>query len=112
MKDLIVRARPVIDELVTDEGAVVLIDGSGGHRVARLSVLGQLIRELAVEGISLESLVHELESILGPPTEGDASSLVLSAVAELERDRLVVTGLTGPTRPEWDKVQNGDRGRP
>lgn len=95
---LVVKACPVLDELVTDEGAVVLFGADGHRRVARLSVLGQLVRELADDEITLESLVDELEAILGPVEGDDATSIVRAAVADLERDGLVSTSLSRATR--------------
>lgn len=85
----IVRTRGVLDELISEDGAVVLVGSTESHRVVRLSVLGQLIRELAIEGISIDSLVGELEVILGPPGEGESTRLVAEAVAALEADGLV-----------------------
>src|SRR5690606_19931145 len=49
----IIRTGDVVDELVTDEGSVVLVETPRGHNLVRLSLLGQLIRELAAEGISM-----------------------------------------------------------
>jgi len=88
MSDLI-RTCDVVDELSSDDGAVVLVGSSGNHRVVRLSVLGQLIRELASEGISIDSLVLELEAMLGPAGDGESARLVVDAVAALEADGLV-----------------------
>lgn len=85
----VIRTTPVVDELVTEDGAVVLLVAPGGYRVVRLSVLGQLIRELAAGGISMDHLVEELEARLGPSTDGDATTLVASAVVSLGADGLV-----------------------
>jgi hypothetical protein len=90
-----VRACPVEDELVTDEGSVVLLRARGSHRVVRLSMLGQLIRELAVEAISVEVLARELESRIGSPPGGSAVELALRAVQALERDGLVAVSEHG-----------------
>lgn len=85
----IVRTCDVVDELATDEGSVVLVGVPGSHHLVRLSVLGQLIRELAVEGIPMDTLVAELEAQLGPAAQGDSTRLVTEAVAALEADGLV-----------------------
>lgn len=89
MSTELVRANPVVDELVTDEGSVVLVSTPSGHRVVRLSLLGQLIREVAVSAIPLDRLASELESWIGSPPGGDGLGLVRRAVADLERDGLV-----------------------
>jgi hypothetical protein len=85
----IVQTGDAVDELVTDEGAVVLVKTPRGHNLVRLSVLGQLIRVLAAEGIPLDDLVDELESRLGPAEHGESRQLVAEAVAALEADGLV-----------------------
>lgn len=86
----VLRALPVVDELVTEEGAVVLVRTSLSHKVVRLSVLGQLIREIAADGITPTRLVAELSRRLGPPPSGeDVAELVAAATADLERDGLV-----------------------
>jgi hypothetical protein len=85
----IIRTADVVDELETDEGAVVLVETPQGHNLVRLSVLGQLIRELAAEGISMDSLVDELELRLGPAEQGESRQLVVEAVAALQADGLV-----------------------
>lgn len=88
----IVRTCDVVDELVTDEGAVVLVKAPRGNHVVRLSLLGQLIRELAGEGISFDALVRKLEAELGPAQDGESRRLVADAVAALEADGLVSRG--------------------
>lgn len=85
----IVRTCTVVDELVSDDGAVVLIEAEGEHRVLRLSVLGQLIRELASEGITIDRLVRELETRLGALDGDEAWSLTTTAVAALEAEGAV-----------------------
>jgi hypothetical protein len=85
----IVRTCTVIDELVSDDGAVVLIAAEGDHRVVRLSALGQLIRELAAEGITMDQLVEELEARLGALDGDEAWGLTATAVAALEEDGVV-----------------------
>jgi hypothetical protein len=85
----VIRTCEVLDELVAEDGAVVLVEAATGDRVVRISVFGQLIRELAAEGITIDCLVQELEARLGPSTEGDAGLLVARAVDALERDGLV-----------------------
>ena len=85
----IVRTCAVVDELVSDDGAVVLIAAASEHRVVRLSVLGQLIRELAGEGVTMDRLVQELETRLGALEDGEARRLTAKAVAALEADGVV-----------------------
>jgi hypothetical protein len=85
----IVRTCQVVDELVTDDGAVVLLEAGAGHRVVRLSVLGQLIRELAVDGIPMDRLAAELEARLGPAGDLDALQLTAESVEAMEADGLV-----------------------
>jgi hypothetical protein len=85
----IIRTCKVMDELVSDDGAVVLVAAEVGHRVVRLSVLGQLIRGLAAEGITMDRLVRELETELGALDGDEAWSLTATAVAALEADGLV-----------------------
>jgi hypothetical protein len=97
-----VRTCPVQDELVTDEGSVVLLRARGGHRVIRLSVLGQLIRELAAEAISVELLARELESLIGSAPGGSAVELAMRAVEALERDGLVE--VSGHDQVERDEL--------
>ena len=87
----IVRTCEVVDELVTDDGAVVLVRTQSGHRVVRLSLLGQLIRELAAAGIAMDRLVHELESHLGRSDGPDAEVLTAQSVRAMEADGLVST---------------------
>ena len=97
-----IRRCEVVDELVTEDGAVVLVETATGHHVVRLSVLGQLIRELAAQDITIERLVQELESRLGPSTAGDAGLLVATAVAAMQSDGLLseTARTTTPARNE------------
>lgn len=90
----VIRSCDVVDELVTDEGSVVLQEVGGGHHIARLSVLGQLVRELAAEGISLDALARELESRLGPAAGVDTLQATADAVAVMEAGGLL-TRLAG-----------------
>jgi hypothetical protein len=85
----LVRACPVVDELISDDGAVVLLARAEGHRVVRLSVLGQLIRELAADSITIEHLAEELVLLAGSPPQGDVVQLVAAAVRDLKSDGLV-----------------------
>ena len=89
MSEQRVRTCQVVDELTAEDGAVVLLAGAAGHLLVRLSVLGQVIRELAADGITTSRLAEEVELRIGPPPQGDVAELVAAAVAELERDGLV-----------------------
>lgn len=86
-----VRASAVLDELVSDEGSILLVGSdTAGHRVLRITTLGQAIRELSTQGIALPVLVRELVEIFGSPS-GDpeeATRLVEAAV-----DALVAEGV-------------------
>lgn len=84
----IITALAVVDDLVSEDGALVLVEAGGAHRVVRLSVLGQAIRELAAEGVTLGSLVAGLEDRFGPAGE-ESTQIVTRAVAALEADGLV-----------------------
>lgn len=100
------RTCPVLDELVDEDGAVVLQQDGSGHRVIRLSPLGQLIRELAVEGISLDVLVPALEARLGPPTQGNARDVTAQAVAAMEADGLLSRA---PREHAHGRNESGDK---
>lgn len=84
----IITALAVVDELASDDGVLVLVETRGAHRVVRLSVLGQAIRELAADGITLGSLIAGLEARFGPAGE-ESTQIVTRAVAALESDGLV-----------------------
>lgn len=88
----IVRAQPVLDELSDEDGALVLVETGGVHRVVRLSALGQLIRDLAKSGISVGKLASELEAILGPAEDGESGRLVAQAVTALVADGVLSVG--------------------
>ena len=84
----IITALAVVDELASEDGALALVESRGAHRVVRLSALGQAIRELAADGVTLGSLIAGLEARFGPA--GDESmQIVTRAVAALEADGLV-----------------------
>jgi hypothetical protein len=86
---VVVRSAPVLDELVGDDGAVVLMVHETSHRVVRLSVLGQTIRELAADGISSRVLERALVERLGTPDTADVQALVKAAVDDLAAEGLV-----------------------
>ena len=90
MTDPVVRTRPVVDELVGDDGAVVLVLREDAHRVVRISVLGQLIRELAADGITLNDLESALVEHLGTPEDLNVPALVGAAVDALADEGLLV----------------------
>jgi hypothetical protein len=82
----IVHSVPVLDELVGDEGSLLLVgDETAGHRVLRVTALGQEIREQAKHGIAFPHLVDELITVFGPPSEdpAEATRLVKQAVEAL-----------------------------
>lgn len=88
-----VLTAPVLDELVEADGAVVLLgDDDTGHRVLRITVLGQQIREVAADGIWLPALVQALIERLGPPGDDDGNAVALvEAAAESLADEGIVT---------------------
>jgi hypothetical protein len=83
------QAAPVVDELVTHEGAAVLLGGTESV-VMRLSPMGQAIRELASESISLQELVARLHERFGPPPDGDQFLMVRSMVDEMVERGIIV----------------------
>jgi hypothetical protein len=85
-----VWAVEVLDELVGDDGSVVLVAVPGGHRVVRLSTLGQAVRELATGGVPFEKLVAGLVDRFGsPPGPDDAVETVRAAVDSRESEGVV-----------------------
>ena len=88
MKDVTVTSTAVVDELVADDGAVVLVDNGGQHRVLRLSVMGQVVREIARPGVSLGRLTDELVDRFGAAGENPADA-VATLVRDLESAGLV-----------------------
>ena len=89
MSGPVVSSAPVLDELVGEDGAVVLVAHGSGHRVVRLSVLGQMIRELAADGIPLSTLGAVLVERLGSPAGPDVEGAVRVAVEALAAEGLV-----------------------
>jgi hypothetical protein len=89
MTDPVVRTRPVVDELVGDDGAVVLVLSDDAHRVVRISVLGQTIRELAADGIVSSLLERALVDRFGTPGTPDVQALVRAAIDALAAEGLV-----------------------
>jgi hypothetical protein len=87
--DVVVRSAPVLDQLVGDDGAVVLRVHETTHRVVRLSVLGQTIRELAAHGILSSVLERALVERLGTPDTPDVQALVRAAIEALAAEGLV-----------------------
>ncbi len=88
----VVTALPVVDELVTDEGSVVLIAGSGGaSRILRLSAIGAAVRELTRDGMSLGDLADRLTERFGAP-EGSAVGIVADLVETLVAQGTVSVG--------------------
>ena len=77
------RRGPVVDELSTDEGTVVLVGRDVGSQVVRLSPLGREILAAVGPGPTLTELESVLRSRLGEPGVGDLPALVRSAVLAL-----------------------------
>lgn len=88
MKDVTVTATAVVDQLVADDGAVVLVDAGGQHRVLRLSAMGQAVREFALSGVPLSRLTDELVERFGAAGDNPADA-VATLVRELESAGLV-----------------------
>ena len=80
----------VIDELVTDDGTVVLVGGTAGGKVVRLSPLGHEILAAVANGLTLAELESEMRSRLGEPPGGDLSALVREAVLALLGTTVIV----------------------
>ncbi|MFX0539863.1 hypothetical protein ACQBAT_14575 [Ornithinimicrobium sp. Y1847] len=84
------RAVPAHDELHLDGESLVLVDG----QVQRVSPLGTLIRERAVEPATVEELAAALVEEFGAPPDGDAVEVTRASVEALvdagllERDSL------------------------
>lgn len=81
---------PIVDDFVTEDGAVVLLSGETG-RVIRLSAVGLAILHIARTRIDIDRLVVELEARFGPPRDGDVRVTVLAMVDQLEDEGLVTT---------------------
>lgn len=88
----VVTALPVVDELITEEGSVVLVPGSGGaSRILRLSSIGSAVRELTTDGMPLGELADRLTERFGAP-EGSAVAAVTDVVATLVEQGLISVG--------------------
>ena len=86
------RPGDVLDTYSNDEGIVVLVTGTAGHRVVRLSPLGEAVRSAIGPGSSLAEVEVELVSQLGEPPAGDLSELVRSAVLALVDEGVIIAG--------------------
>lgn len=86
------RSGDLLDTYSTVEGTVVLVAASTGHRVVRLSPLGDAVRAAIGPGRTLAELEVELVSRLGAPPDGSLSELVVSAVLALVEERVIVAG--------------------
>jgi len=89
---MLLRPGEVLDTYSTVDGTVVLITGTTGHRVVRLSPLGDAVRAAIGPGRSLAELEVELVSRLGEPPVGQLSDLVRSAVLALLDEEVIVAG--------------------
>lgn len=99
------RPGDILDTYATDDGMVVLVAASSGHRVVRLSPLGRAVHSAVDGGRTLAELEVALVSELGEPTGGDVSELVRRAVVDLVREGVIVAG----QKPKDDI--SGDRRR-
>lgn len=88
----LLRSGDVLDTYSTDDGTVVLVAGTSGHRVVRLSPLGHAVRSAVGTGRTLAELEVELVSRLGAPPAGGVSELVRSAVLALVDEDVIVAG--------------------
>lgn len=84
----VVRALPVLDQLSTPDGSVVLVAEGNTARVARVSKLGSAVLELTAAGMPLSELTKHLTHRFGAPS-GEPADVVRSLVEELARQRLV-----------------------
>ena len=82
MTEPVVTTSAVVDDLVTEDGAVVLVDSARGPQVLRLSPLAQAVREIAQGGVPLTLLTHDLFERFGAPPDGQ-SDAVLAVVEQL-----------------------------
>lgn len=85
-----VRTVPAHDELHHDGESLVLLDG----QVRRVSPLGTVIREHAVDGATVAELGALLEETFGAPEDGSAEELTRGAV-----DTLLEAGLLARCEP-------------
>ena len=90
--DTVLGLGDLLDTYSTDDGTVVLVAGTSGHRVVRLSPLGRAVQWAVGSGRTLAELEVELVSRLGQPPTGDLSHLVLSAVLSLVDEGVIVAG--------------------
>lgn len=101
----LLRSGDLLDTYSTAVGTVVLVAGPTGHRVVRLSPLGDAVRAAIGPGRTLAELEVELVSRLGDPPAGGVSELVRSAVLALVDERVIVAGqgpkddISGVIRP-------------
>ena len=86
------RSGDLVDTYSTVEGTVVLVAGPTGHRVVRLSPLGDAVRAAIGPGRTLAELEVELVSRLGEPPAGSLSELVRSAVLALVDESVIIAG--------------------
>lgn len=88
---LVVHTTRVLDELVTDDGAVLLVSIAHGHRVLRVSPLAQAVRELARDGMSLSDLETEVAHRFGrPPTSTVEEAMVVVVESLVEQGVVTV----------------------
>ena len=95
MNSPVVHTAVVLDELVSDDGALLLVgDDVTGHRVLRITILGQEIRDLASDGIALPTLVDELLEIFEAPSDDpeEATRLVKTAVEAFVAEGVLTLG--------------------
>ncbi len=76
----------VVDDLYTEDGALVLLES----RLVRLGPVGAVILQTAAKPVTLMQLADALESAFGAP-EGDLLTLTEEAVTTLTLEGLLVT---------------------
>jgi hypothetical protein len=88
----VLRPGDVLDTYSTADGTVVIVGGTAGHRVVRLSPLGEAVRTAVGPGRTVPELEAELRSQLGDPASGNLPRLVMTAVLSLVEEGVIVAG--------------------
>lgn len=89
----LLRSGDVLDTYSTDDGTVVLVAGTSGHRVVRLSPLGHAVRSAVGTGRTLaEPRGRAWCPGSGPRRPEECPSLVRSAVLALVDEGVIAAG--------------------